>query len=375
MIGVKPPSGLTTLRYPHQIEKNEETHQGTFERGEAYTAKGDHTQAFECYERSADQGNSHAQFNIGMSYLHGIYGVNCKPDPEKALKYLTLSAEQGHRDAMVRLGMTYHSGEINIPKDPKKAFDYFLRSADKGDAFAQDAVGVYLCAQGVAQDFQKARRYFELSVEQNYFTAHFHLGRMYQNGWGVGVDHKLAFAYFKLSADHACIDAKYEVAMSYRNGLGVDKDYSKAFKYFESCTGIGGYVNANAEREVGESYRWGRNVKKDHTKALKHLKISADHGDDEAQLSLGTMHFQGNESAKQNLMEAAKYYVLSAKQGNIDVPPKLKLLVKLLIDKAEKRDNSAFPPLKHIHENQKVPPEYREQVTSLLLREPVKNRK
>ena len=73
--------------------------------------------------------------------------------------------------------------------------------AEQGDARAQYELGVmHDDGEGVTQDFQKARHYYEQSAKQNYAKAQFILGDLYFYGKGIPKDKQKAKYYYELAA-------------------------------------------------------------------------------------------------------------------------------------------------------------------------------
>src|SRR5256885_725545 len=79
----------------------------------------DEVKAFEWYKKSAEQGFSNAQCNLGVCYANGI-GV--KKDEVKAFEWYKKSAEQGFSNAQYNLGYCYQNGK-GVEKDEVQAFD------------------------------------------------------------------------------------------------------------------------------------------------------------------------------------------------------------------------------------------------------------
>ena len=64
--------------------------------------------AFYWYQKSAEAGNSNAQYNLGLCYENGK-GVEI--DLEKAFYWYQKSAEAGNSDAQYNLGLCYENGK------------------------------------------------------------------------------------------------------------------------------------------------------------------------------------------------------------------------------------------------------------------------
>ena len=95
--------------------------------------KGDYETALREFQPIAEQGNSSAQFNLGVMYDNGL-GV--PQDYKQAVKWYRLSAEQGNAGAQYNLGVRYNNGE-GVPQDYKEAVKWHRLSAEQGDADAQ----------------------------------------------------------------------------------------------------------------------------------------------------------------------------------------------------------------------------------------------
>ncbi len=101
---------------------------------------------------------------VASFYLGGMYFE--ENDEEKGLYYLQKSAEQGNIDAMFDLGVLYLDGEV-VKQDDKKAFDYFSYAAQKGDAGSQFYVGVfYKEGKVVKQSDEDAKYWLEAAADQ-----------------------------------------------------------------------------------------------------------------------------------------------------------------------------------------------------------------
>lgn len=89
---------------------------------------GDHVRAAQLYLSLANQGDAHAQVEIGDRYR---YGQGVPKSKKEAVKYFRLAAEQGDAGGLLSLGIMYGWGE-GVPQDTKEAEKYFLLAAKKG---------------------------------------------------------------------------------------------------------------------------------------------------------------------------------------------------------------------------------------------------
>jgi len=79
-------------------------------------------------EKSAIQGNAHAEWTLGLML---IQGDGCQVDYTTAKKWLEKSSNQGHIHATYDLAAMYNNGE-GVPKDTDMAKQLFIKCADAG---------------------------------------------------------------------------------------------------------------------------------------------------------------------------------------------------------------------------------------------------
>ena len=111
---------------------------GQFEDATAAYGRGDYATALKLMRPLADQGNAHAQYNLGRMYANG-WGV--PQDYAEAVKWYRLAAEQGDAPAQNSLGGMYDIGR-GVPRDYAQALKWFRKAADQGYASAQTGLGV-----------------------------------------------------------------------------------------------------------------------------------------------------------------------------------------------------------------------------------------
>lgn len=87
------------------------------------------TEAFKYCKKAAEQGEVHAQYNLGNMYADGL-GV--KHDYFKAFEWYQKAAEQGNASAQYNLGIMYYDGE-GVRQNYTKAKEYFGLACDNKD--------------------------------------------------------------------------------------------------------------------------------------------------------------------------------------------------------------------------------------------------
>lgn len=149
----------------------------------------------------ARQGDSDQQKSRGLMYEEG-QGV--KKDYKKAVKWYQLSADKGNAHAQYLLGLMYAKGRGVNKKDYKKAVKWYRLSAEKGNAKAQYNLGLmYEKGIVVSQNSKKAERFYNLAAEQGDRESQYKLGMMYYKGRykgkGVPQDYVMAHVWLTLS--------------------------------------------------------------------------------------------------------------------------------------------------------------------------------
>jgi len=172
--------------------------------------------------------------------------------------------------------------------DYAKAVEYWAQVAELGFVNAQYNLAVcYDNGYGVAKDFEKAVYWYDKAAQQNDLKSQYNLGVHYYNGKGVTKDYKMAVYWYTKAAERGFPDAQVNLGVCYENGLGVEvQSYSRAVIWYRKAAEQG-------------------------------LAI--------AQYNLGVCYERGN-GIEQNEELAIKWYLLSAKQGNVDAQKALKKL-------------------------------------------------
>ncbi len=112
--------------------------------------------------------------------------------------------------------------------------------AEMGDAKAQTTLGsLYSNGQGVSQNYETARQWFEKAAAQGDSTAQNWLGGLYQEGLGVPQDYAKAYEWYERSAIQGNAVAQYNLGWLYAHGKGTKQDFLRAYIWFHlSATGL-----------------------------------------------------------------------------------------------------------------------------------------
>jgi TPR repeat protein len=208
-------------------------------------------QAFDWFQKAADQGSQEAKSWLGFMTL---FGRGTPVDVDKALQLLNEGANAGDPWALTFLGIIseggtrelgpkYQSG-TSVPKDISKSVEYYKRAIDLGGGMAAQSLGcLYMAGHGVPKDEAMALRYFARSAELGDDWGEFRLGQMYAHGAQVKQDMDRAVQLYTASAQHGNKLAEMELGQFYQSGTFVPQDLHLAKTYY-SRAAIQGYPPA-----------------------------------------------------------------------------------------------------------------------------------
>lgn len=135
--------------------------QAGFDEGLVAANKGDYQTAFKEWKPLAEQGDSYAQYNLGIMYDNG-QGI--AQNYTQALYWYNKAAEQGHASAQFNLGSMYSNGQ-GVPQNYTQAIFWYKKAAEQGDAVAQYNLALmYAKGQGVPQNYKIAYILFNLAA-------------------------------------------------------------------------------------------------------------------------------------------------------------------------------------------------------------------
>ena len=253
---------------------------------------------------------------------------------EKALLLFLRGAEHGDARAMNNLGSLYEKG-LGVAQDYTKAREWYEKAADNGDAVAMGNLGIlYSTGHGVAQDYAKAREWFEKAVHKGYNRAMTNVGWLYQSGQGVAQDYAKAREWYEKAASKGCELAMTNIGWLYESGQGVAQDYAKAREWYEKAASKG---YARAMTKLGVLYGNGQGVAQDDAKAREWYEKAANKGDERAMLYLGMLYGNG-QGVAQDDAKARAWYVMAAERGEAHAKA---ILGKLAISEAAEAGNYA----------------------------------
>ena len=126
-------------------------------------------------------------------------------------------------------------------------------------------------------DYATALREWEPLAKQEYASAQYNLGQMYNQGTGVLQDYKTAVKWYRLAAEQGNATAQHNLGFMYKNGQGVLRDYKTAVKWYK-LSAKQGY--ADAQYNLGVMYVLGQGVLKDYVYAHMWGNIASSNGNE-----------------------------------------------------------------------------------------------
>jgi uncharacterized protein len=235
---------------------------------------------------------------------------------------LRRGADHGDMRSMGNLGGSYLLG-FGVAQDYAKAREWYEKAADKGNANAMVDLGLlYDNGQGVAQDYAKAREWYEKAADKGEATAMRNLGLLYANGRSVAQDYAKAREWYQKAADKGEASAMNNLGWLYANGQGVAQDYAKAREWYEKAAAKG---DANAMVNLGVLYDNGRSVAQDYAKAREWWEKAAAKDNASAMFNLGLLYANGR-SVAQDYAKAREWYQKAADKGEASAMFNLGLL-------------------------------------------------
>jgi len=156
------------------------------------------------HELAAKNGDTGAQFNLGVLYDPGVdlgASIVKTRNFETAMYWYEESAKNGHAEGQFNYGVTFLSSEGKYIQDYSKAAFWIHKSAEQGLIAAQVKYGLmYIHGAGVPKDVSKAIYWYEIAGNAGDAEAQYGLGVIYDQGDGIPKDEKMAIYWFDKAA-------------------------------------------------------------------------------------------------------------------------------------------------------------------------------
>ena len=177
-------------------------------------------------------------------------------------------AEAGSVPAKLYLANMYWHGHFGVQADMVKSAALYEECARLGNARAQFVMASnYYNGEGVAQNYELAKMYANLALEQKYIYAWRRWGKFYRDGLALPRDYDKARACYEKGAKMGDFNCYNKVADMLYHGWGCPVDYEASVQYFQKGEQAPAfsqrYSLQRSKMALGRAYETGRGVEKD----------------------------------------------------------------------------------------------------------------
>ena len=177
-------------------------------------------------------------------------------------------AEEGSVPAKLYLANMYWHGHYGVEADMVKSAALYEECARLGNARAQFVMASnYYNGEGVEQNYELAKMYANLALEQKYIYAWRRWGKFYRDGLAVPQNYEKARACYEKGAKMGDFNCYNKVADMLYHGWGSEVDFKGAVEYFEKGEKAPAfsqrYCLQRSKMALGRAYENGQGVEKD----------------------------------------------------------------------------------------------------------------
>ena len=239
---------------------------------------------------AAENGNSLAQYVLGIIYFNGIDESGFEKNVANAEFWFCQSAKNGNLKAFIDL-KKLHDHHIDKLEINNLYFNNLHKEAKNNDEIAQYRLGVrYEKGINIEENIIEAIKWYQLSANQDYEPAQYVLGNIFFYGKGVEKDFKEAVKWYKKAAENGNAVCQDLLAFMYLNGEGVEKNVKEAIYLLKQSAEQG---FSRGQHNLGVMYLNGIGVQKNYEEAAKWFRKSAEQGFAAAQHNLGMCYSVG----------------------------------------------------------------------------------
>ena len=218
-----------------------------------------------CYE---NQDNSNCQFIVSIIYFNG-YGV--EKDKKKSKEWLDKSLEQNNKFAQYEMGELYDGGFMHLTREEeyRLAIEWFHKSANQNCARAQCSLGFMIANYNNIDHkydnrYEEALKWFQRSVDLGNDEAIFQIGKMYDR---ILSDYDNALEWYIKSYKNGHKHAINYIKALINNNIDIHiSKYEENKKMKEEIKEMEKYITHLETRPYGPIYEeaeehWNENIK------------------------------------------------------------------------------------------------------------------
>ena len=169
--------------------------------------------------------------------------------------------------------------------------------------------------------------------------AQVELARRLDDGEGLPRDIEAATGWYGHAAEQGDVPSALELNHRRREGQAIEADETKIAAAMRAASEAG---NTDAMRALGDMMLYGRGGPRDPQAALALLRRASEKGSTFAELDLGIFYLQGAPGVPQNIPEAFRWIIASAKHGNLESMEQLGSLYLHTEDRASRDPAEAY---------------------------------
>ncbi len=284
--------------------------------GEISYKKGQHKEAFEWFNKSADKENQRAYLRLIKIYRSGE-GVEKNDEAaglwlNKAIAAYKIDADKGDPDAALVLSEIYKDEKLSAKEKNDQtskswltiAVSGYKKKVDQRDyKGALSLANIYSDGLLAPQDFKEEYKWLKEGAELGSSQAQFRVASEYYTGKNMPKDLTAAVQWYTKAAENNVVDAQEILAMIYfdkRNGMMDSK------KAFEWANKVGDRGEAPTQLILADCYINGKGVERNLQLGVEWLKKAAAQGDAQAKALLRSVEKQ-IAAQERRRAEEAKY--------------------------------------------------------------------
>ncbi|GBB88365.1 hypothetical protein RclHR1_14930004 [Rhizophagus clarus] len=236
----------------YKILAEQEITDAQIQLGNCYHEEINKVQAYNWYEKAANNGNI-----IAKCILEQCYNIKISTKKNRNMKIKI--HKKLYFKGLRMIGINYYNG-TRIKQNYEKSFYYLQKAAENENKNAQYYLGnFYRDGTVVRKNTRKAFILYQKSAEQGFLEAQIELGHCYNKGIGTEINESKAFELYKITAIKGHLDAKYQLGYCYDKGIGTEVDKAKAFELYREAAekghitaqdNLGPFLHRNIEADL-----------------------------------------------------------------------------------------------------------------------------
>jgi len=265
-------------------------------------------EAFEIFEKLAENGNGRAMYFLGEFYDQS-YG-KIRKNKKKSEEWRIKGKEKG--DVLAALNVAYsfpkNSDEGNI--NFFELFENVLKVSKNGDIFAQNELAdMYLYGYGTKENEEEGIKWLKKSAEAGYWRTMNQLGNLFYNRG----DYEKAIEWYKKSFEKGCDWGGLFLAACYQKGNGVRQDKFKALELYKEVYDLDNSTSGLAASTIGNI----QYDEKNYLEAIEWYKRGIEKDSSLAYYGLAECYYNGN-GVLRDKNKAYELYKKAAELGDED---------------------------------------------------------